>query len=373
VGSELASRSADPCTVTARFTPVELRARLDRVARTPLVAGTTPLQELPALSRETGVRILVKRDDLTGLAFGGNKVRQAEFFVGAALAEGADTMLAGGSYAQSNHARVSAAAARAAGLRAVILVRPGEGVPCDRDTGNALVTSVIADEVIVVDELANVPRGDRLGEVEARRAAFARVAEEQVAAGRRPYVLVGSSTGLGVLGYVAGSLELHEQLAEAGAEDATVFVTSLGVTHAGLELTARLLGAPRRTVGIGYQPAPAETAAAWVRQLAHEGAELLGVPVPDDLDVVSDTRQAGPDYGVPTAETLDTIRHVANSESLLLDPIYSAKGFTGLLDWIREGRVARGSTVVFVHTGGLPALFAYHEALRERDLAYGGR
>jgi 1-aminocyclopropane-1-carboxylate deaminase/D-cysteine desulfhydrase-like pyridoxal-dependent ACC family enzyme len=355
--------------VTGRLTPTDLRALLDGIARTPLVAGPTPLQELRALSRETGVRILVKRDDLTGLAFGGNKVRQAEFFIGDALASGADTLIAGGSYAQSNHARVSAAAARAAGLRAVVLVRPGEGPASDRETGNALVTAQIADEVIVADELADVPRGDRLGEVEARRAAFARVAEEQRAAGRRPYVLVGSSTGLGVLGYVAGSLELQEQLAAARAQDATVFVTSLGVTHAGLELTARLLGAPHRTVGIGYQPAPAETAAGWVRRLAHEGAEVLGVPVPDDLDVVSDTRQAGADYGVPDPETLDTIRRVANAESLLLDPIYSAKGFTGLLDWVREGHVPQGGTAVFVHTGGLPALFTYHEALREHALA----
>jgi 1-aminocyclopropane-1-carboxylate deaminase/D-cysteine desulfhydrase-like pyridoxal-dependent ACC family enzyme len=351
----------------------DLRAHLDALPRVPLAATPTPLQELRALSRETGVRILVKRDDLTGLAFGGNKVRQAEFFIGDAVAAGADVLIAGGSYAQSNHARVSAAAARAAGLRAVILVRPGEGRPCDPSTGNALVTLQIADEVRVLDDLADVPRGDRLGEVAHRRAAFDRVADELRADGAIPYVLVGSSTGLGVMGYIAGAIELHEQLAALELEPDAVFVTSLGVTQAGLELGARLLGDRHRVVGIGYQPAEAETAAGWVRQLLEEGAGVLGVDVPDDIDVISDTRQAGDDYGATTQASLDTIRRVAHAESLLLDPVYSSKGFTGLLDWIREGRVAQGETVVFVHTGGLPSLFAYHEELREHALALTAR
>jgi 1-aminocyclopropane-1-carboxylate deaminase/D-cysteine desulfhydrase-like pyridoxal-dependent ACC family enzyme len=351
-----------------RLSTSDLRARLDALPRVTLAATPTPLQELPALSRETGVRILVKRDDLTGLAFGGNKVRQAEFFIGDAVHAGADVVIAGGSYAQSNHARVSAAAARAAGLRAVILVRPGEGRPSDPSTGNALVTLLIADEVRVLDELADVPRGDRLGEVAHRKAVFDRVADELRGEGATPYVLVGSSTGRGVLGYIAGAIELHDQLAALEVEPEAVFVTSLGVTHAGLELGARLLGYRHRVVGIGYQPAEPETAAGWVRQLLDEGAGVLGVETPEGVDVISDTRQAGDDYGATTPETLETIRRLAHTESLLLDPVYSAKGFTGLLEWIREGRIAAGETVVFVHTGGLPSLFAYHDELRAHAL-----
>jgi 1-aminocyclopropane-1-carboxylate deaminase/D-cysteine desulfhydrase-like pyridoxal-dependent ACC family enzyme len=344
----------------------DLCSKLDGVPRLRLAATPTPLQELHTLSRETGVRILVKRDDLTGLAFGGNKVRQAEFFIGVALNEGADVLVAGGSYAQSNHARVSAAAARVAGLRAVILVRPGEGRPSDPAGGNALVTLQIADEVRVMHELADVPRGDRLGEVAHRRALFARVADELRATGATPYVLAGSSTGLGVMGYIAGAIELHDQLTALEIEPAAVFVTSLGVTHAGLALGARLLGDEHRVVGVGYQPAAPGEAAGWVRQLIHEGAAMLGIDVPDGIDVTSDTRQAGDAYGVMTPRIRETIRHVAHSDALLLDPIYSAKGFSGLLDWIREGRIAAGETVVFVHTGGLPGLFAYADDLRGR-------
>ena len=195
-----------------------------------------------------------------------------------------------------------------------------------------------------------MPRGDRLGEVAHRQAAFDRVADD-LREGATPYVLVGSSTGLGVMGYIAGAIELHEQLAALPVEPTAVFVTSLGVTQAGLELGARLLGDAHRVVGIAYQPAPAATAAGWVRQLLGEGARVLGVETPETVDVVSDTRQAGEDYGATTDATLDTIRRVAHSDSLMLDPVYSAKGFTGMLDWIREGRIAQGETVVFVHTG----------------------
>jgi 1-aminocyclopropane-1-carboxylate deaminase/D-cysteine desulfhydrase-like pyridoxal-dependent ACC family enzyme len=137
--------------------PAAIDERLARMARFPLVAGETPLQELPGVSRRTGYRVFVKRDDLTGLAFGGNKVRQAEYFVGAAIAAGADTIIAGGSFAQSNHSRVIAAAARAAGLRAVILVRPGDGPAGAMSGGNALVTRLLASEVRVLDALANAP------------------------------------------------------------------------------------------------------------------------------------------------------------------------------------------------------------------------
>jgi 1-aminocyclopropane-1-carboxylate deaminase/D-cysteine desulfhydrase-like pyridoxal-dependent ACC family enzyme len=335
-----------------------LADRLAGLPRVRLVAGPTPVQELPRISDALGVRILVKRDDLTGLAFGGNKVRQAEFFVGAARAAGADTFVAGGSFAQSNHARVCAAAATAAGLRAVILLRPGSGAASTTGTGNALVTELVADEVRFVEELANVPRDDRLGEVEHRRTAFEQVAAELRAAGRRPYVLVGSSTGLGVMGYLAASLELAEQRRALGLDHSTVFVSSLGVTHAGLALGAALLGERHRVVGVGYQPAPPDAAAGWVTQLIGEAAELLGIDVPAACEVVGETRFGGPEYGVASEASHEALQLAAGQEALLLDPIYTAKGFAGMLAWIREGRVPQGETVLFVHTGGLPALFA---------------
>ena len=337
---------------------LDLERRLDEIPRYPLLAATTPIHDLPRLSEALGVRILVKRDDLTGLAFGGNKVHQAEFFIGAALAAGADTLVAGGSFAQSNHARVCAAAATAAGLRSVILVRPGEGRTSDDTTGNARVTRLVADEVRVLAALAEVPRDDRLGEIARRRDVFESVAAELRTAGCHPYVLLGSSSALGVMGYVAASLELAAQCRALGLELSTVFATSLGATHAGLLLGASLLDAPYDVVGVGYQPTTDEIAASWVRRLMDDAAALLRVATVR-ADVVSDARHGGPEYGIASKASSEALDLAAHSDALLLDPVYTAKGFAGLLAWIREGRIAPGETVLFVHTGGLPALFAY--------------
>jgi 1-aminocyclopropane-1-carboxylate deaminase/D-cysteine desulfhydrase-like pyridoxal-dependent ACC family enzyme len=347
----------------------ELGDRLARLPRVALATLPTPIQELHHLSRELGVRILVKRDDLTGLALGGNKVRQAEFFVGEAIAAGSDVIVAGGSFAQSNHARVCAAAARAAGLGAIILVRPGEGPTADAATGNALLTRLIADEVRTVAALGDVPRGDRLAEVEHRTAVFESVARELRAQGQRPYVLVGSSTPIGVMGYVNAALELREQRRELDLEFSKLFVTSLGVTQAGLELGSRTLGEPYEVVGIAYQPTGGR-GAEWIEQLMEGAAALLGIDLPSGTSIVNEDATAGPGYGVADASAWEAIALGARSESLLLDPVYTAKGFAGLLQWIRDGRVRRGDSVLFIHTGGLPGLFAYGSELESRTEPY---
>jgi 1-aminocyclopropane-1-carboxylate deaminase/D-cysteine desulfhydrase-like pyridoxal-dependent ACC family enzyme len=312
------------------------------------------------------VRVLVKRDDLTGLVFGGNKVRQAEFFVGEAIAAGADVVVAGGSYAQSNHARVCAAAARAAGLGSIVLVRPGYGRTADLSSGNALLTRLVADEVRIVDALRDVPRGDRLAEVEQRGAVFEHVAAELRDKGRSPHVLVGSSTPTGVMGYVAAALELREQRLALGLEFSKLFVTSLGVTQAGLELARRVLGEPYDVVGIAYQPT-AGLGAEWVGRLMAGGAALLGLDVPLGSEIVNDDVVSGPAYGVSNNASREALAIAARADALLLDPVYTAKGFAGLLRWIRDARVGRGESVLFLHTGGLPALFAYGDELGGHD------
>jgi 1-aminocyclopropane-1-carboxylate deaminase/D-cysteine desulfhydrase-like pyridoxal-dependent ACC family enzyme len=344
------------------YAPEVLRRRLDARPRVRLAATPTALQRQPRLSRRLGVELHVKRDDLTGLAFGGNKIRQLEYFVGEALAADADVLVAGGSFAQSNHARACAAAARAAGLASMILRRPdpsGREAPA---TGNALVTDWLADEVRIVPELADVPRHDRLGEVAARQAAFASAGRELEAAGRRPYLLVGSSTATGVLGYVEAALELARQRREAGLRFTKVFVSSLGVTHAGLELGRRALGEPWEVVGIGYQPSDG-AGASWVARLMADAAALLELEVDLEMPVVSDDRLGGPDYAAASPESRAALALAAREEALLLDPVYTAKGFAGLLRWIADGAVAPGEAVVFLHTGGLPAVFAHRDEL----------
>lgn len=336
------------------FTAID--ERLARVQRFPLVAGETPIQELPGISRQVGRRIFVKRDDLTGLAFGGNKVRQAEYFVGAAIAAGADTIVAGGSFAQSNHSRVMAAAARAAGLRAVILVRPGDGPAAWMSGGNALVTRLLASEVRVLDTLADAPAEDRRAEIEFRRAVFEEEAERQRRRGHSPYVVLGSTGATGVLGYVSASLELHRQAEQLGLHFSTVFVTSLGVTHAGLELGSRLLDEPHDVIGVAYQPADRERAEATVRSLAEAAAGLLDLDTPA-LRVRTDNGDAGDGYGIPTAASRRALALAASSDALILDPTYTAKGFAALLRQLEGGDIPRDEPVLFVHTGGLPAIF----------------
>jgi len=335
----------------------ELAAALARVPQVALGTLPTPLVDAPRLAAAIGVgRLLVKRDDLTGLAFGGNKVRQLAFFLGAAVAAGADTVIAGGSFDQSNHARVTAAAARAVGLRSIIVARPGGTHPGAQ--GNGLLTRMLATEFRILDALADVP-GDRLAEVAHRARVFEGLAAEQRAAGHVPYVITGTSVPLGVLGYVAGTLELVGQLEALGIGRATIAVTSAGATQAGVELALRLLGGPHRAQGLAYLPTDGQ-GPTWVARLASDASGLLGRSlVVDPGSVRNDDRAAGPAYGRMSDGRREAIRLAIETEALLLDPVYTATGMAGLISLVRAGQLGRDDTVVFVHTGGLPALFAY--------------
>jgi len=335
----------------------QLTALVERLPRIPLGPFPTPLQEAPRLAAAIGLgRLLIKRDDLTGLAFGGNKVRQMEFFLGAALAEAADTVIAGGSFDQSNHARVTAAAARAAGMRSIIVARPGGTHPGAQ--GNGLLTRLLATEFRVLDELADVP-GDRLAEVANRVGVFERIAAEQAALGHRPYVISGTSVPLGVLGYVAGTLELVGQLTSLGIERPVVAVTSAGATQAGIELANRLLGEPVRVAGLSYLPTGGQ-GPTWVATLSTGASVLLGQLIAVDPGTVwNDDRVAGPGYGQLSDARREAMRLAIETESLLLDPVYTATGMAGLIALVRAGELGPDDTVVFIHTGGLPAMFAY--------------
>jgi len=306
-----------------------------------------------------GPRILIKRDDLTGLMFGGNKVRQMEFVLGAALAEGADVFICGGGGAQSNHARVGAAAARVAGLHPVVVVQPSEDSSIQ---GNALLVRLLGAEVRVEPELASAPPG-RLAQLDCRRSVMERIAAEYRARGSVPYVLVGSSIPLAVLGYVVASLELHAQFEAQGIHPDVIFVSSSAATQAGLELGRRLLGGSYRIVGVGHTPAENQ-ARTWIAQLASGAADLLGTPLAIDACTIEhDLGSTGPAYGVLTHPAREAMALLARTEGLPLDPVYTAKAMAGLIDWVRCGRLRSDATAVFVHTGGLPALFAYGETV----------
>lgn len=337
------------------LTPEELAAALDRLPRFPMAATPTPLEDLPSLASELKVpRLLVKRDDLTGLAFGGNKVRMLEYFVGDALAQGCDTFVGGGGAAQSNHARLCTAAARRAGLDPVIVMRTGTETAGDT-SGNRLVTELLGADIRWLDK--DPEMRDRF----AASTFMDEVAAELEAAGRRPYVLYSSVHPLGIAAYLWCAVELAAQLDARGIEKATVVATSEGSVTAALLLGARLLGRDWHVRGVSCRPFAeddAESLPHQLTELAEQAAELLGVKSPltaSDFDLVD---EGAPAYGTASAETWDVISLCARSDALLLDPVYTGKGMTGLLRMIRASEVAVGSIPVFVHTGGLPALFA---------------
>lgn len=333
--------------------PDDLRQRIARIPRIPLAAVPTPLEPEPRLSAAlAGPEILVKRDDLTGLVFGGNKVRELEFFLGDALAKGADHFIAGGGVGQSNHARQCAAAALRAGVRPVLVLR--HGPTGTQPTGNLLITQLLGAEIHwTTDDPEIKDRG-------AMAATMDRVADDYRRRGHHPYVLYSSVHPLGALGYVECALELVEQLGDTTDKPITIYATSMGVTHVGLALGLAALGLPWRVVGVGWRPL-VDGLSEQLAALAQQTAALLDIDNPlTPADFVT-LDFGGPTYGVPSPEALAALVLCARTDALLLDPAYTAKGMAGMVDQIRQGVVGASDMVVFVHTGGLPALFAYGE------------
>ncbi len=325
-------------------------ARLPRVRLAPL---PTPLEEAPRLRAALGARcprILVKRDDLTGLGMGGNKVRKLEYHLGEAIAQGCDTLVTSGAI-QSNHCRVTAAAAARAGLGASLVLRPGES---EAVQGNLLLDRILDARI-------------RIAPAPTAAAVDAALQEEMEAlrrAGRRPYLIPkGASTPLGALAYAEAFMELMMQTTDLGAAmDAVVFCTGSGGTHAGLLAGTRLLQSGVDVVGVGDGAKRSELAPV-VAELIVGLAERCQVSlhVPDEAITVLE--DYGGRYGVPTPGCVEAIRLAARTEGLILDPVYSGKALAGLIDLVGRDRWRADQTVVFWHTGGQPALFAYADDL----------
>lgn len=326
-----------------------IRSALDRLPRVPLAHLPTPLEECARLSQALGdVRVWMKREDATGLAFGGNKTRQLEFTLGEALAQGADCVVQGAG-SQSNHCRQTAAACARLGLDCVLCLTRDSKADCVQ--GNLLLDGLMGAEIRWFDG----PLGPEL------EAAKVALAKELEAEGRRPYV-IGDPRGktLGAVAYVAMAVELAEQLAAAGIEPAALYVCSAGATGAGLTLAARVLSLLRFPI-VNVAPIrwPYDTAEAMARAATAAARELgLAATVKRD-DVRLEEDYIGPAYGVVTREGQAALQLAARTEGIVLDPVYTAKAMAGMIDHVRRGRVPPGSTLVFVHTGGVPALFTY--------------
>jgi len=344
-----------------------LKERLDAFDRVVLTHLPTPLEALPALSRRmSGVSVLVKRDDQTGLAFGGNKARKLDLILADALRQRADSVVTWAGV-QSNWCRQTAAGAARLGLRCVLVLLKKPGFPVGWD-GNLLLDRILGADVRVVEAEA----GRSFLELAPVADLVEPVVEEERSAGRTPYLapIGGSltegsmSAPLGALAYVRAFLELYEQAAERGvALGSVVHATGSASTQAGLLVGAKLISPHTRIVGISVA-ADRKTVSAYVRAIAGQTLEALGVGeavAAEEVIVLDEYLAAG--YGVLDGEVRNAISLLAREEGLLLDPVYTGKAMAGMLDLAGRGYFREGESVVFVHTGGTPALFPYREGL----------
>jgi D-cysteine desulfhydrase family pyridoxal phosphate-dependent enzyme len=317
--------------------------------RAELATLPTPLQSMDRLAAafDTPATLLVKRDDLTGLALGGNKARKLEYLCAEAVAQGCDTLVTGGG-AQSNHARITAAAASRIGLACHLAL-----------AGRA---PEVLDGNLLLDDLF----GATLHFTMARDYYAIEASIEELAAGlrsegRRPFAIpVGGASVTGVVAYARAIDELRTQVE---LDPDWIFVADgSGGTHAGL-LAGLGASSPTRVVGVdvGTRPDLDEI----VPRLAAEAARACGRSEDPSTQVILDHDHVGAGYGLLSDECADAIRAVARAEGILLDPVYSGKAMAALVDWLHDGRVSAGDTVLFWHTGGAPALFAgqYEDSL----------
>jgi D-cysteine desulfhydrase len=314
-----------------------IKQQLDRFDRLELLGAPTPLEKLERLSAWAGRDIYMKRDDITPLAMGGNKLRKLEYLAADALAQGADTLITAGAI-QSNHVRQTAALAAKLGLSCVALL---ENPIATEDSnylgnGNRLLLDLFDAKVELVENLDNAD--------EQLQALAARLRNS----GKKPYLVpIGGSSPIGALGYVRAGFELADVVLASGSAG----------THSGLGLALAEALPQLPVIGVTVSR-PEETQAPKVQGLAERTAELLGEPMPSAFKVQLWDEYYGPRYGEPNAGTLSAIKLVASQEGLLLDPVYTGKAMAGLLDGIGRQRFDDGP-IIFLHTGGAPALFAY--------------
>lgn len=347
------------------FRPIsesDLRAAIATQPRVTLAQLPTPLEELPRLraalaAEATGgraPRIFVKRDDQTGLALGGNKTRMFEFVIASALAQGADVVV-GGAAVNSNYARQLAAACAKVGLECHLILRRVRGER-DREIQGALLLDLIVGAQVQLMEDDRAAQTDALNEL----------AERLAGNGRRVFrALLASedSKWLQSLAYVDAVLELKAQARDAGLTIDRIYAATLEATHAGIRLGLTALGSPVRFLAVSPNEDsiwPGRTIAEETARAANEVAERIGITTRLDPGAVELTMDyVGEAYGAVTPEGQEAIRLFGRTEALLLDPVYTAKAAAALIDHVRRGVIGPDETVVFWHTGGLPAVFAY--------------
>lgn len=324
-----------------------IRERIAQVPRVPIAIKNTPLQEAPNLTKAlAGPRIFIKRDDLTGVALGGNKLRNLEFRLARTASENPDTVIVGLDL-QSNSARQTVGACNKMGW-ATILVLVGEKPAVAQ--GNLLVDYLLGAEVHFVPDAA------------AQRVKLDELAVRVKADGGRPHILNDNPMFdvASALAYMETTLEILEQLREFQAAPTAFYMSSSGKGQAGIALARRLINAGFSMEGITatgeFESVPARTA-----DIANQTAKILGLDlVIQPAEIINDNRFVGAGYGIPTEAGVEATRLFARTEGIILDPIYTGKAAAGMIAHVREGRYKPDDVLVFVHTGGTPAIFTWN-------------
>jgi D-cysteine desulfhydrase family pyridoxal phosphate-dependent enzyme len=319
-----------------------------------LMSQPTPIERLDRMSDKLGIDLWIKRDDLTGLSFGGNKTRQLEYYIGAALAKKADTILITGAV-QSNFVRTAAAAAAKFGMKAILQLeeRVASMGPTYYSSGNVLLSHLLDVEYMYFPEGENEMGAD---------AALAQRAKQLIANGQVPYIIpLGiDHPPLGALGYVKGAAELADQMSDF---DVGIVPSGSGATHGGWLTGLRLSGINSPIYGICVRRDALQQNHR-MNRITNQLAEMLHIERPfKPHDILTWDGSLAPGYGQVGPNARYALKLMAQTEAIMLDPVYTAKTFAGLLGLLEEGIIVSGQKVIMLHTGGLPAIFGYQDTL----------
>lgn len=327
-----------------------LLQNIEQIPKVEIGHFPTPLEECPRLSETLGgPRIFIKREDCSGLAFGGNKVRQLTFTIGEAVDQGADTIVQGAA-SQSNHCRQAAAACGKLGLNCYLRL--------SRDHKSVIQGNLLLDKLIGADvEIVDIPFGPELEDYKFN------LANRLEAQGLKPYVIASPrSTALAAVAFTWCITEIYQQQERIGIDADWINTSSVGGTQAGLVLGTKVLDMKMKP----YACAPIhwEGKIDRIRDAGNSAASILNLDTHiSDSDILNTDDYIGTGYGYLTPECIAALRLVANTEGIILDPVYTAKAMACLIDHIKQGKYSKEDVVIFLHTGGTPALFAYNNEL----------
>ncbi len=340
-----------------KFIPLkanELISKIDKIPRIDLAILPTPLEYLPNMSKELNINLYIKRDDCTGLAFGGNKTRHLEFIMAKTLSKEYDCVLTGAS-SQSNWCRQMTAAANKLNLDIFLVLM--HGVKGKLMQGNFLIYNILGANVDVVE-------GENLEEIPKH---LDIKYNELIKQGRKPLLIYGGfgkeDTVLAGISYAKAMTEIDLQMKKNNFMADHLFVTAANMTQAGCELGARILNWPTRIQGI--------SPVYWkmnirkdIARICNDGAKMLNLNLDFTYDMINhDNNYVGEKYGAVTDEGISAMKLLAKKEGIILDPVYTSKGFSALIDYVKKGKIKSGENVIFMFTGGSPAIFAYNEEI----------